>query len=258
MNPTWSTSDGAVQLYLGDCLDVLPTIDRGSVDAVVTDPPYSSGNRREGSKGLRKSMNRTTGDDDWFGTDSLTTPGFCWMMRAVATQSKRLLCRGGHFLTFIDWRMSASLAAAIESADMRLLGLLVWDKVGFGMGAYFRNQHELILHFSHGRTRPVFRHDMPNVLRHSRFDGDDHDTQKPQTLIEDLVTVVTGDGEIVGDWFMGSGTTGVACVRTGRRFMGIEIDPNYFEIAVKRIEAELNRFPLFETTPVVQNDLVLA
>jgi len=55
---------------------------------------------------------------------------------------------------------------------------------------------------------------------------------------------------------MGSGTTGVACVRTGRRFVGCEIEPRYFEIAVRRIEAELNRFPLFEPKPAVQLDML--
>lgn len=65
MQPTWQ-SDG-IELYLGDCLEILPGLRESSLDAAVIDPPYSSGTRREGAKGLRKSMNRTTGDDDWFG-----------------------------------------------------------------------------------------------------------------------------------------------------------------------------------------------
>lgn len=238
-------SRDGITLYHGDCLDILPQLPAGSVDAVVTDPPYSSGTRREGSKGLRKSMNRTTGDDDWFGSDCMTTTGFIWTMRVVATQAKRLLCRGGHLLTFIDWRMSASLAAAIESADLRHLGLLVWDKVGFGMGAYFRNQHELILHFSHGRTRPVFRRDMPNVLRHSRFMDSDHDTQKPVELLVDLITVVADRGEIILDPFIGSGTTAVACIKTGRKCIGIEISEQYCAIAARRCEEAFDSQALF-------------
>jgi DNA modification methylase len=63
------------------------------------------------------------------------------------------------------------------------------------------------------------------------------------------------DAESVLDPFMGSGTTGVAAVRLGRRFIGIEREPKYFEIAIKRIEAELNRMPLFEAAPTVQRDL---
>ena len=61
-----------------------------------------------------------------------------------------------------------------------------------------------------------------------------------------------GDYQTILDPFMGSGTTGVACVRTGRRFIGIEKEPKYFAIAVKRIEAELNRFPLLEPETVAK------
>lgn len=237
---------GPATLYRADCLELLATLPTASVHAIVTDPPYSSGTRREGAKGVRKSMNRSTGDDDWFGSDCMTTNGFVWTMRAVATQSKRLLCRGGHFMSFIDWRMSHSLAAAVESADMRYLGMLVWDKVSFGMGAYFRNQHELILHFSHGRTRPVFRRDIANVLSYRRPSCEDHDTEKPVDLMQDLVTTVAGDGEIVADWFMGSGSTGVACVRAGRGFVGCEVDREFFDVSCRKIEQAVATFGVQE------------
>lgn len=245
----WTSNDGRVVLYNRDCLELLPLLPQGCAHCVVTDPPYSSGTRREGSKGLRKSMNRTTGDNDWFGSDCMTTGGFVWTMRAVASQCKRILCPGGHMLSFIDWRMCPHLASAIESTDMRQIGVVVWDKVGFGMGNYFRNQHEFIVHFSHGRARQVFRRDMPNVLRHSRFLDNEHDTQKPIGLMEDLITVVSDIGEFVVDPFMGSGTTGVACVKLGRRFIGCEIDEGYFKVAVKRIAAAIEHQaggPLFK------------
>ena len=245
MKPYWTSPDGRHVLYHGDCLAVLPTLATGSVDAVVTDPPYSSGTRREGAKGVRKSMNRTTADADWFGSDSMTTNGFVWTMRTIAAQSKRLLCRGGHFLSFVDWRMYPSMAAAVESADLRILGVVVWDKVAFGMGAYFRNQHEFVLHFSSGRPRPVFRHDCANVLSASRLIKDsDHDTQKPVEVIEALVTTVCDDDDTVLDPFTGSGTTLVACARTGRRSIGVELEERYCEIAVRRMERELAARPL--------------
>lgn len=234
-----------IRLYHGDCLELLHTLEAGTVDAVVTDPPYSSGTRREGAKGVRKSMNRTTGDEDWFGSDCMTTQGFIWTMRAVAVQTKRLLCRGGHFLSFIDWRMADALAGAVESTDMRRLGVVVWDKVGFGMGTYFRNQHEFILHFSHGQTRSVFRRDMPNVLRHPRVRDGYHDTEKPIELIADLITTVSGDGEIVGDWFAGSGSGAIACIRTRRRFVGCELSEEYCETIARRCDAELDQGRLF-------------
>jgi len=237
-----------VDLRLGDCLEIMKMLPDGCVDAVVTDPPYSSGTRREAARGLRKSMNRATPDDEWFGTDQLTTNGFVWLLRSCALEWHRLLVNGGHALCFIDWRMASNLSAAIESADMRLATWLVWDKMQIGMGSCFRNQHEFILHFSKGVGRPPNRRDVANVLRFSSIRGGEHPTEKPVDLMRILVDVVIHDGETVLDPFMGSGTTGVACVQTGRNFIGIDIDPAYFAIAKKRIEeAQLQmRLPLPE------------
>lgn len=90
-----------------------------------------------------------------------------------------------------------------------------------------------------------------------RKGGEDrfHPTQKPLGVIEWCLTHLP-NSDIVLDPFMGSGTTGVACVRTGRKFIGIEKEPKYFDIAVKRIEAELNRAPLFDEPAVVQKELL--
>src|SRR4051812_227798 len=102
------------RLLLGDCLDRQVEIPEGSIDVVLTDPPYSTGTRKEGQKTVRKAMIRSMDDDDWYGTDCLTTSGFVWLMRQNALRWKRLLKRGGHALVFIDWRMAPHLAAAIE------------------------------------------------------------------------------------------------------------------------------------------------
>ena len=222
-------------LIHGDCLAVMAGMDAGSVDAVVTDPPYSSGTRREGAKGLRKSMNRTTEDDAWFGTDSLTTSGFEWLMRACALQWHRLLVPGGHVLVFIDWRMASHLSGAIESADLRTAGVIVWDKVNIGMGRCFRNRHEFVLHFTKGVGREPNRRDVANVIAVPSVRNGDHPTEKPLRLMQTLLDVVTHKGDTVLDSFMGSGTTGVAC--EGRHFIGIEREAEYVEIARRRIEA---------------------
>lgn len=219
----------------GDCLEVMRGMETSSVDAIVTDPPYSSGTRREASKGLRKSMNRSTDDEKWFGSDSLTTNGFTWLMRSCAVEWNRLLKSGGHVLVFIDWRMYPALAGAIESADLRNSNLLVWDKTYFGMGSCFRNQHELILHFTKGVSSPQ-RRDVGNVLSYKPVRNGDHPTEKPIELMRRLVSVVTPPGGLVLDPFSGSGSTGVACKAEGFRFIGIEREPEYCEISKARIE----------------------
>ena len=219
----------------GDCLEAMGSMPAGSVSCVLTDPPFSSGTRREASKGLRKSMDRTTEADAWFTTDSLTTNGFTHLMRCCALEWHRLLIPGGHALVFIDWRMMPALAAAIESADFRHVGLLVWDKTYFGMGHYFRNQHELILHFTKGRSLPPQRRDVGNVLRCPPIRGGLHPTEKPVKLLRDLISVVTPPDGAVLDCFSGVGSTAVAALEEGRSFVCIERDAHFATLSRERV-----------------------
>lgn len=221
----------SVRVLTGDCLEQMRQLESNSVDAVVTDPPYSSGTRREGAKGIRKSMNRGVEDAAWFGCDSLTTNGFIWLMRTCAVEWQRLLRPGGHVLAFIDWRMMPALAGAIESADLRHAGLLVWDKTYFGMGSCFRNQHELILHFTKGVGSPPRRRDLGNVLSFKPVRNGYHPTEKPVDLMRALVSVIAGPGQTVLDPFCGSGATLKAAAIEGCNAIGIERDPAYAAIA---------------------------
>lgn len=200
------------------------------VDAVITDPPYSSGTRREAQKGVRKAMTRTAEDVEWFDSDSLTASGLSYLMRSCALQWLRLLKPGGHVLCFTDWRMYPTMAAAIESADLRINDCLVWDKTQFGMGRHFRNQHEFIMHFTKGVGVDAERRDVPNVLRCKPIRRGVHDTQKPERLIEDLMSVIVPKGGTVLDPFAGSGSTGRAARKLGMRAILIERSPKYGKI----------------------------
>lgn len=224
-----------LEIHHGDCLEVMRRMQRGTVDAVITDPPYSSGTRREASKGLRKSMNRGTEAEEWFTTDCLTTQGFTWLMRECALEWKRLLKPGGHVLIFIDWRMAFPLAAAVESADFRQIGILVWDKMHFGMGNYFRNQHEFILHFTNGKSLPPQRRDTGNVIACKPVRNGDHPTEKPLDLCRRLVSVVCPKGGVILDTFCGSGAVGEAAVRENCGYIGIDNDRAYCDLARVRV-----------------------
>jgi site-specific DNA-methyltransferase (adenine-specific) len=216
------------QTLHGDCIEEMRKIPSGSVDSIITDPPYSSGTRREGAKGLRKSMTRGKSAAEWFGSDSLTTNGFIHLMRQCALEWHRILKDGGHALVFIDWRMYPALAGAIESADLRHNNLVVWDKTYFGMGSGFRNQHELILHFSKGKAEPQ-RRDVGNVISVKPIRNGAHPTEKPVELIERLVSVVCPEGGTVLDCFAGSGSTGEACKNTNRNYILIEREIPYVD-----------------------------
>jgi site-specific DNA-methyltransferase (adenine-specific) len=229
----------AVRILAGDGVEVMRGQPDASVDVVLTDVPYSSGTRREAAKGLRKSMTRETSDADWFGSDSLTVLGFQHLMRICAIEWRRLLTDGGHALLFIDWRMAPHLAPAIESADMRQAGELIWDKDSFGMGSCFRNQHEKILHFTKGVGRAPQRRDVGNVLRCPAVRGGDHPTEKPVALLRRLLSVVGVPNAMVLDSFAGSGSTGEAAILEGMRATLIEREPHYIEVCRRRCaEAE--------------------
>lgn len=228
-------ADDLVTLYLGDCLEAMTGMADGSVAAVLTDPPYSSGGRRENARSLRKSMLRATEDDVWIHGDGMSTQGFVWLMRQCGLQWRRLLTPGGHALSFIDWRMAPNLAAALESADLRQHPVLVWDKAAFGMGTVFRNQHEFIVHMSAGNPADPQRRDVGNVLRFPAVRGGVHPTEKPVPLLHTLLSVVTPPGGVVLDPFAGAGSTLIAARNFGLPAIGIEADERWCEAAARRL-----------------------
>ncbi|WP_109095448.1 DNA methyltransferase [Azospirillum sp. TSH64] len=250
-----SVTIGAATLLLGDCIERMQDLPDGSVSLVLTDVPYSSGATREAGKtAYAKTMTRSTKGDPgrWFGSDSLSTRGFLHLLRSCAMEWQRVLKPGGHVLAFIDWRMGDHLADAIdggeaalflsghaadamESADLKRVGLLVWDKTYFGMGTHFRLQHELIHHFTKGKGSEPLRRNVANVLRHAPVRFGAHPTEKPVELLAELIGTVCPAGETVLDCFAGSFSTGHAALTTGRRFIGIERDRRYFETGWQRL-----------------------
>jgi len=219
VKPTWE-SDG-VQLYLGDCLQIMPELATGSVDAVVTDPPYGIAYHSGHDGILPRSIE---GDGDTSVRDDALA-----MLDAPA-------------LVFGTWRVPRPIGTRM---------LLVWDTLGaLGMGDLslpWKPSHQEIYVIGRGfegrRTTDVLQ--CPPV-QSMAVNGRVHPHEKPVRLMLMLLDKCP-QGTIL-DPFMGSGTAGVACVQTGRKFIGIEIDPGYFEIAKKRIsEAQLQiRLPFRE------------
>ena len=120
----------------------------------------------------------------------------------------------------------------------KLKNIIVWEKNNTSMGdlkGSYAPKHEFILYGHKGRRlRNGFRY--ADIIKANRTNNKLHPTQKPIDLLEIFIKQSTNENEIVLDCFMGSGSTGVACVNTGRKFIGIELDKNYFDIASKRIE----------------------
>ena len=214
-------------LYLGDCLDVLPTL--GKVDAVVTDPPYGmsldtdfSGFR--GWSGGGHKYKKIEGDNKPF-------------------DPKPFLIAKTH----VFWGAQYFCKSLPESG-----GWLVFNKRGEGKPSEICFGDCELAWCDAMQSVRMFSHMWHGVARWST-EGRFHPTQKPVALMEWCIDF--SDGHLILDPFMGSGTTGVACIRAGRRFIGIEKDEEYFDIALKRIrEAErLAKCDLFkEEKPVPQ------
>lgn len=240
--PTPYYQSERVTLYHGDCLSILPELEACSIDSVVSDPPYCSGGYLEAQKntkaqGLRGSTVSADGFQ-WFSSDNMSTGGLLWLLRSVLMNARRLLRRNRSALLFTDWRMVPHLAPGLESSGLRYRNMIVWDKGSAGLGVGFKPAYEIVLEFSNGSTDYQTRTGQ-NILRSSRVHASSkqHGCEKPVALLSELVSVVAATDGLVLDPFTGSGTTGVACIKTGRKFIGIEIDEKYCEIAAKRIQA---------------------
>ena len=191
---------GDATLYLGDCLEVMA--DLGSVDAVVTDPPYGIG--ESGGKARTRGKKKPNHTRYEWDNSTPTREVFDWMFSNSSTQ----IIFGGNYFT-----------------DKNLpprMGWLYWDKC---MGGDF-SDGELIF-TSRQSALKSFKFPQNSVNRV-------HPTQKPVAVMEWCLGFVP-EAQTILDPFMGSGTTGVACAKLGRKFIGIEIEPKYFDIACVRM-----------------------
>lgn len=204
-----SVTIGDATLYLGDCLEILPTLDK--VDAVVTDPPYGVSHSYKGASKRMKIEGGIVGDSE--------PPNLQWV-----ADYPSVVWGGNNFCDQLP----------------RSTGWLVWFKHHPPESQHsqaeiaWTNSVKTIRHYSeayHGFMR--------------KRDGWFHPNQKPPKLMEWCLSFLPNSQTIL-DPFMGSGTTGVACANLGRKFIGIEIEEKYFDIACERIEAAYAQGRLFE------------
>jgi DNA modification methylase len=159
---------------------------------------------------------------------------------------------GGIFGTFIDWRGYPTVHAAAISVGLKALNLIVWGKTNAGMGSHYRSQHELLPLFKKGEAAHVnnvqlgkrgrWRSNLWQYPGASSLGSDarrglkDHPTVKPTAMLEDALLDITNRGDIVLDPFLGSGSTLMAAEKTGRICRGVELDPRYVDVIVRRYE----------------------
>lgn len=209
-----------IHLYNGDCIELIKDIPDKSIDLIVSDPPYFLGMTHNGQKGN-------------FNDLKICSPFF----DVLFSEYLRVLKSDGKIYFFTDWRGYA-FYYPIFTKHIPARNLIVWDKKS-GAGNHYNFTHEFIIY---GTLKP-YNQGGSNIWRETAFssgakktNGEKmHPTQKPVELIERIIKDGSKIGGTVLDSFMGSGTTGVACVNTGRKFIGMELDEHYFEIAEQRI-----------------------
>lgn len=216
---------GEATLYLGDCRDVLPTL--GRVGAIVTDPPY----------GIDFASNRVA--------RTTTAP---WVRTVIANDGD-LAARD----FVLEWHSGAwaVFGTLKRPAPAGTRGVLVWDKgPASGMGDLtfpWKPSFEVVFiggdGWSGARDEAVLK-DHWVVTRASM--GRVHPNEKPVSVLEHIIAKAPG---VILDPFMGSGSTGVACVKRGRKFIGVEVDPHYFNISCKRIQEAYRQPDLFVESP---------
>lgn len=245
------------ELHLGDCLSVLRAFPDASVDAVITDPPYNSGGAssavRTGQTPRQKYQNSDTiRSYPDFGGDNRDQRGFAFWCGLWLSECYRVAKPGAPILLFSDWRQLPTMTDILQSADFVWRGIAVWNKSGGcrPMRGRFAPQAEYIVWGSKGampldRAAPT----LPGVFTHTVKQSDKHHlTGKPTPLMHDLlgiVEAVPGAGSetapVVLDPFCGSGTTGVAALQRDLRFIGVERESAYFDVARARLEAATSR-----------------
>ena len=213
------------KIYCMDCLEGLKKIPNDSIDLIVTDPPFFM--KLDHFK-TRKRFQQTFSDVniiEYFFSD-------------VLNECKRILRKGGRIYCFCDGQ-SYPLFWYLMFQFCKSVRPLIWDKKTSINGYSWRHQHELIIFAEMPEAKPVPSGD-GDILRFNavKVDIRQHPAEKPLELISEFIKKSSNKESIVLDFFMGSGTTAVACKQLGRRFIGFEISPEYCEIANKRLEQE--------------------
>lgn len=227
-----------IKLINGDCLEEMDKlIEQGvKVDVIITDPPYRVTSRgHAGNSGgmLQKEINKKGMVFDENNID----------IKDFAPKMFDLLKDGGHIYVMTNHKNLLNYLNVLTDTGFHFIKSLIWDKGNKIMGQYYMSQFEYILFLRKGKGVKINKCGTPDILsvpnkKQKNEKGENlHDTEKPVDLMSILIENSSNIGEVILDPFMGSGSTGVACKKLGRDFIGIELDEKYYEIAKERIDA---------------------
>jgi site-specific DNA-methyltransferase (adenine-specific) len=244
---------GGATLWLGDCREVLPLLSPQSVDLLWTDPPYGHSNH-DGDWNARLNKHRGLEQQPIANDDA---NGMREVVDAMLLEAVKLLkqdcccccccCGGGGPKPTFAW-----VADRMDRDGLSFFHSVIWDKKNPGLGWRYRRQHEMVM-VSHRKGGKLAWADEDvtarNIFSMMPPRERDHPNEKPLEMVMHFVNLHSKPGQMVLDPFMGSGTTGVAAIKMGRRFVGIELDPEHFETACRRITEAMSQPDMFVPTP---------
>ena len=226
------------KIYNEDCLEGMKRISGGSVDLIVTDPPYLINYSRhvKGHRFENKILNDNNPE----------------LISKYIKECYRILKNNSAMYMFTSHKTVDFFKQELENTGFNVKNMIIWDKQRQGMGdtsTVFGFQYELIFFVSKGQPKIRGKRlsdiwSFPKVVGRNQV----HQNQKPIELIERCVTKHSNEGDVVFDGFMGSGTTAIACINTNRNYIGFELDEEYYETSIKRINnhVEDKQIDLFE------------
>ena len=223
-----------IDLRHGDCLELMKDIPDGSVDAIITDPPYNISRDNNFHTMGRAGIDFGEWDKDF----DLTS----WI-----TVAEPLLKKGGNIVIFNDWKNMSYIVEELERNGFVIKDLIRWKKTNAmprNRDRRFITDYEVAVWAVKNGGKWTFNrlsdtYEIPEIVggltpKSEKLNGG-HKTQKPIYVMEWLLERLTEIDDIILDPFMGSGSTGVACLNTDRNFIGIELDENYFKMSEERI-----------------------
>ena len=217
------------KIYNEDCLEGMKRIADNSIDLVVTDPPYTMTKR---GKSCRPNWMPNNMGNNVFSDDIPNVKD--WM-----GQVYRVLSDKSHFYTFVNINDITKYLQIANDLGFKIHNIISMIKDTGMPNRWYYKQTELVLFFRKGRAKPINDYtsrDNIKVVMPKKKTGKLHITQKPLDFIQLLITNSSRENEVILDPFMGSGTTAIACMNTGRNFIGFETDKDYYDITCKRID----------------------
>lgn len=234
-----------VKLYNQDCINAMKEIEESSVDLILTDPPYNLGNfMKNRDTNLKKMRENFFGSAGW---DDMEFGDWEKAMDDFFKASAKVMKKGGSMIVFMAIIKVETIIRLAEKHGFYYKTTGIWHKTNpmpRNMNLHFVNSTEAWIYFTYKTRTGTFNNDgamfhdfvETSVTGNGERKYGKHPTQKPESLMQHFVDLLSNPQECVLDPFMGSGTTGVAAKRLDRNFIGVELDETYFNMASKRIK----------------------